>query len=82
MIAVAAFGLLAVRACAGPTVFDRIVALNTLGTLVVLLVAAVGLLIDRTDTLDIALTYALINFVGTIAALKFFREGHLAGPGT
>lgn len=62
-----------VRALAGPTVFDRIAALNMVGTKATLLIVAAGFLIDRTDYLDIALTYALINFIGTIAVLKFYR---------
>lgn len=79
MFAAAAIAMLAtmalamVRALAGPTVFDRIAALNMVGTKVTLLIVAAGFLIDRTDYLDIALTYALINFIGTIAVLKFYR---------
>lgn len=79
MFAAAAIAMLAtmalamVRALAGPTVFDRIAALNMVGTKVTLLIVAAGFLIDRTDFLDIALSYALINFIGTIAVLKFYR---------
>lgn len=69
----ATMALAMVRALAGPTVFDRIAALNMVGTKVTLLIVAAGFLIDRTDYLDIALTYALINFIGTIAVLKFYR---------
>lgn len=79
MFAAAAIAMLAtmalamVRALAGPTVFDRIAALNMVGTKVTLLIVAAGFLIDRTDYLDIALTYALINFIGTVAVLRFYR---------
>jgi len=65
------------RAFLGPTVYDRILAVNTIGTKTVLLIAVVGFLTGRPDFLDIALLYALINFIGTIAVLKFFRFGDL-----
>ena len=57
----------------GPTLYDRTLAVNAFGTKTVLLIAAVGFLAGRPDFLDIALIYALINFIGTIAILKFFR---------
>lgn len=57
----------------GPTVYDRVLAVNSFGTHTVLLIGAMGFLNGRPDFLDIALLYALINFVGTIAILKFFR---------
>ncbi len=66
-----------VRAVAGPTLYDRLLAVNALGTKTVLLIAVVGFLSGRPDFLDLALVYALINFIGTIAALKLFRHGHL-----
>ena len=65
------------RAFYGPTVFDRILAINTQGTKTVLLIAVIGFLTDRPDFLDLALVYALINFVGTLAALKLFKYGRL-----
>ena len=77
-----AMALALTRAFLGPTVYDRILALNTFGTKTVLLVAVFGFLTERPDFLDISLLYALINFVGTIAVLKFFEYrdlGH-AGP--
>lgn len=58
------------RALMGPTVFDRILAVNLFGTLTVVLIALLGFLIDRPEFLDIALVYALINFIGTIAVTK------------
>ena len=57
----------------GPSVYDRVLALNSFGTHTVLLIGVLGFLSGRPDFLDIALLYALINFVGTIAVLKFFR---------
>jgi multicomponent Na+:H+ antiporter subunit F len=68
-----------VRAIAGPTVFDRILALNSFGTKTVLLIAVIGFLAGRPDFLDLALVYALMNFIGTIAVMKFTRFGDLAG---
>lgn len=66
------------RAAAGPTVFDRILAANAFGTQTVLLIAVSGFLTGRPDFLDLALVYALMNFIGVIAVLKFVRFGNLA----
>ena len=57
----------------GPTVYDRVLAVNSFGTHTVLFIGVAGFLSGRPDFLDIALLYALINFVGTIAVLKFVR---------
>lgn len=65
--------LVLVRLYAGPSLYDRVLAVNSFGTLTVLFIAILGFLSGRPDFLDIALLYALINFVGTIAILKFFR---------
>lgn len=83
MFAAAAVALLAtlvlllVRAVKGPTVFDRLLASNTIGNVAVLLLAVIGFLTGRPDFLDLALVYGLLNIVGTIAVLKFFRHGSL-----
>lgn len=69
--------IILLRAALGPTVFDRILAINTFGTATVLLIALFGFLTGRPDFLDIALLYALINFISTIAVLKLFRYGNL-----
>ena len=66
-----------VRALLGPTVYDRVLAVNTFGTKTVLLIAVLGFLTDRPEFLDLAIVYALINFIGTIAVLKFFEFGDL-----
>ncbi|MBJ6371065.1 monovalent cation/H+ antiporter complex subunit F [Sedimentitalea arenosa] len=65
--------LVLIRLFAGPTLYDRVMALNMFGTQTVLFIGLLGFLTGRPDFLDIALLYALINFVGTIAILKFFR---------
>ena len=68
------------RATLGPTVFDRILALNMFGTKTVLLIAVIGFLTDRPDFLDLGLVYALINFIGVVALLRFMKFGHFAEP--
>jgi multicomponent Na+:H+ antiporter subunit F len=76
-----------IRSIAGPTVFDRVLAVNSFGTKTVLLIAVYGFLsgrpdfldLARPDFLDLALVYALMNFIGTIAVMKFTRFGDLAG---
>lgn len=65
--------LVLIRLFGGPTLYDRVLAVNSFGTHTVLLIGLIGFLTKRPDFLDIALLYALINFVGTIAILKFFR---------
>lgn len=65
--------LVLVRLFAGPTLYDRVLAVNSFGTLTVLLLSILGFDTGRPDFLDIAVLYALINFVSTIAILKFFR---------
>jgi multicomponent Na+:H+ antiporter subunit F len=63
-------GLALVRAALGPTVFDRILALNMFGTKTVVLIALIGFFTGRPDFLDLALVYALINFIGVVAVLR------------
>ncbi len=75
-----ALGLAMVRACIGPTVFDRILAINTAGTLTVVLISVYGFLTERPEFLDIALLYALINFIGTIAVTKYVSYEGLGYP--
>ncbi len=83
MFTVAAVGigvgmtLAMIRALLGPTLYDRVLALNTFGTKTVLLIAVLGFLAGRPEFLDLALVYALINFIGTIAVLKYFEFGDL-----
>lgn len=68
-------GLALARALAGPTTYDRIAAVNMFGTKTVLLIAVLAFSSGRTDLLDIALVYALINFIGVVAALKLVTQG-------
>jgi multicomponent Na+:H+ antiporter subunit F len=73
-----ALSLALARAIRGPSVFDRVLAGNSVGILAILLLAVVGFLTGRPAFLDIALTYGLLNLIGTLAVLKFFRHGDLA----
>ena len=74
-------GLALVRALLGPTIYDRILAVNMIGTKTVLLIAVYAFLSDRTDILDIALIYALINFIGVVAVLKLVEMGNFFTAG-
>jgi len=87
MFAAAALALLVtltlavLRAALGPTVFDRVQAANTIGTVAMLLLSILGFLTGRPEFLDLALVYGLLNIVGTVAVLKFFRYGNLGDAG-
>jgi len=65
------------RAALGPTVFDRAQAANTVGTCALILLALIGFLTGRPEFLDLAIVYGLLNVIGTIAVLKYFRHGNL-----
>lgn len=79
VLAVAALAILVVMALAlvrafrGPTLFDRILAVNVFGTKTVLMICVLAFLADYNGYLDIALVYALINYVAVIAVLKFYQ---------
>ena len=62
------------RAIIGPTLYDRVLAVNMFGTKTVLLLAVIAFIFGRADFLDLALAYALINFIGVLAVLEFFRD--------
>ena len=70
-----------VRALLGPTVYDRIAAMNMLGTKTILLIAVFAFLTGQHDLLDIALVYALINFIGVVAVLKLVEQGNFYTDG-
>ena len=78
----AAMGITLIRALRGPTVYDRVLAVNSFGTLTVVVLALHGFLTERPEFLDIALVYGLINFIGTVAVLKFFEYGDLGAAGS
>jgi len=87
MFAIAAIAILVGMALAtmlalkGPTVFDRALAGNAIGNAAILLLAVVGFIAGRPEFLDIAILYALLNVIGTLAVLKFFRYGDLSHAG-
>ena len=69
------------RALSGPTVFDRLLAANAVGTGTIIVLALYGFLTERPEFLDIGILYALLNMIGTLAVLKFFRYGGLGYRG-
>ena len=70
---IVSMGLMLVRLLGGPTLYDRLLAVNSFGTKTVLFLCVFCFIIDRPDGVDIVLLYALMNFIGTIAVLKFFN---------
>lgn len=73
-----ALTLAVARALLGPSVFDRVLAANSVGTLAILLLAVIGFMNERPEFLDIGITYGLLNLIGTLAVLKFWRYGDLS----
>lgn len=76
VLLVGAFMLL-YRAIAGPTVYDRILATNAIGTKTIIFVTLLGYISGRTEFIDMAIVYALIAFITTIAVLKYIEKGRL-----
>ena len=66
-----------VRTMRGPTAFDRVLAVNAIDTLIILGIALHGFIMERHEFVDIALLYAILNFIGTFAVLKLFSTGSL-----
>jgi len=62
-----------IRAFRGPSVYDRMLAANMFGTKTVLLIAVGGYALDWPSFVDVALLYAMVNFVSTIAIMRFFE---------
>ena len=67
-----------IRAFEGPSAYDRMLAANLFGTKTVLLIALGGYALSWHSFLDIALLYAMVNYVGTIAVMRFFDDNRLA----
>ncbi len=59
------------RGIMGPTLYDRILAVNMFGTKTVLLISLLGFVMGRPEFLDIAIVYALINFISVIGVLRY-----------
>ena len=70
-----------VRAMKGPTAFDRLLAVNATGTIIILGIALHGYVMGRPEFVDISILYAIINFIGTFAVLKLFDTGGLGDRG-
>jgi len=66
-----------IRTALGPTAFDRVLAVNAIGTLIILGISLHGFVMGRPEFVDIALLYAILNFIGTFAVLKIFSTGSL-----
>lgn len=77
VVLLASVFLLLLRAFKGPTPYDRILAMNAIGTKAVLIVCAIGFITKRPEFLDIAMVYAILNFLATIAILKFVKHRRL-----
>ncbi len=73
LMLMAAMMLMLVRLLRGPELYDRVLAVNSFGTKTILFLCVFSFLIGRNDGVDIALLYAIMNFISTIAILKFFR---------
>ena len=67
-----------IRLIIGPTIYDRILALNVFGTITVIMIVLFGFYFDYSEAFDISLVYALINFITTVALLKYFRYKSLS----
>lgn len=77
VVLLAGMFMVLVRAIAGPTVYDRILATNALGTKTIVFVTLLGYVSGRTEFIDMAIIYALVSFITTIAILKFAEMGRL-----
>jgi multicomponent Na+:H+ antiporter subunit F len=82
LVSIAALGvsilIALIRVVLGPTAFDRVLAVNSIGTMIILGVALHGFIMERTEFIDIAILYAILNFIGTFAVLKLFSTGKLS----
>lgn len=63
-----------IRAFMGPSIYDRIIAVNSFSTKTVLLIVVGGHALGWYSYVDIALMYALVNFIGTLAVMRFFEQ--------
>lgn len=63
------------RGIFGPTVLDRMIGVNAIGSKTTVLLVLIGLLYHRVDMfIDIALAYALLNFIAVLAAARYFQK--------
>ena len=82
LVSIAALGvsilIALIRVVLGPTAFDRVLAVNSIGTMIILGVALHGYIMERPEFIDIAILYAILNFIGSFAVLKLFSTGKLS----
>lgn len=82
LVSMAALGIAVLiallRVVLGPTAFDRVLAVNCIGTIVIIGIALHGFVMERPEFVDIAILYAILNFIGTFAVLKLFSTGRLS----
>ncbi len=82
LVSIAALGVSILIALArvvlGPTAFDRVLAVNSIGTVIILGIVLHGFIMERPEFIDIAILYAILNFIGTFAVLKLFSTGKLS----
>ena len=62
-----------VRAIKGPTPFDRILSISSIGTIIAIGISVHGFAFNRPDFVDISLMYVLLNFLGTISILRYYK---------
>lgn len=73
------FGASLYRIAVGPTVFDRTIGAGLIGTNAVLLLVLIGVIYRRVDLfVDLALAYALLNFIGVVALARYFERNREA----
>jgi len=70
-----------IRAAKGPTPFDRLLAVNAIGTVIILGIVLHGFIMERPEFIDISILYAILSFIGTFAVLKLFDTGGLGDRG-
>lgn len=78
-IVLLSMGMVLLRGVVGPSVYDRIQAANSFGTCTVIVIAFLSYVMGDESYLDIALIYALVNFIATIALLRYFRNKAFSG---
>lgn len=65
------------RAVFGPGVFNQAVAMNVIGTKVIVLLIVIGYIFERPVFVDIALLYAVLNFIATLIMAKYLERGEI-----
>ena len=77
MLIIFAIFLSLYRATLGPGVFNRVAAVNVIGTKTIALLVLIGYYTERPEFFDIALLYAMLNFIGTLVFARYLERGEL-----